>query len=34
MGKDTFRFIGLSMLMSMNKIKNDEIIDVLKEDIC
>ena len=29
-----FGVIGLSMLMSMNKIKNDEIIDVLKEDIC
>ena len=29
-----FAVIGLSMLMSINKIKNDEIIDVLKEDIC
>ncbi len=29
-----FGVIGISMLMSMNRIKNDEIIDVLKEDIC
>ena len=29
-----FGVIALSMLMSINKIKNDEIIDVLKEDIC
>ena len=29
-----FGVIGLSMLMSMNKVKNDTIIDVLKEDIC
>ena len=29
-----FIIIGLSMLMSVSKIKNDEIIEVLKEDIC
>ena len=29
-----FAIVGLSMLMSVSKIKNDEIIEVLKEDIC
>ena len=29
-----FAVIGLSMLLSISKIKNDEIIAVLKEDIC
>ena len=29
-----FSVIGISMLLSINKIKNDEIIEVLKEDIC
>lgn len=26
--------VGISMLMSISKVKNDEIIEVLKEDIC
>ena len=29
-----FSVIGISMLLSINKIKDDEIIEVLKEDIC
>ena len=29
-----FAIVGISMLMSISKVKNDEIIEVLKEDIC
>jgi putative ABC transport system permease protein len=29
-----FAIIGISMLMSASKVQNDEIIEVLKEDIC
>ncbi|MCR4932909.1 MAG: ABC transporter permease, partial [Lachnospiraceae bacterium] len=29
-----FAIVGISMLMSASKVQNDEIIEVLKEDIC
>ena len=29
-----FAIVGISMLMSISKVKDDEIIEVLKEDIC